>query len=130
SEKCFEKNIFKSRQAKEIIEYVRNQYGDELEFLWEKFPTAAIWRRKDNKKWYATLLVISKRKLGVDSDEVIDIIDLRIETEKLEKVVDKKSFFEGYHMNKKHWVTICLDDSVPTKEIIDYLNQSYKLAEK
>ncbi len=41
-EKCFDKDIFKSKQAKEIISYITNKYGDELEYLWPKFPKNAI----------------------------------------------------------------------------------------
>lgn len=52
----FEPNVFKSVYAKELIEYVCSTYGDELEFLWQKFPDNAIWRRKDTGKWYGALL--------------------------------------------------------------------------
>ena len=51
SEKCYETEIFKQAQSKRIIEFVRKEYDDELEFLWKKFDDNAIWRRKDNKKW-------------------------------------------------------------------------------
>ena len=129
-DKCFEKDIFKSEQAKQVICYVREKYGDELEYLWEKFPTNAVWRRKDNAKWYGALMVLSKRKLGVKSDEIIDIIDLRIEPEDIEKVVDNKSIFEGYHMNKKHWFTICLDGSVSIEKITKFIDKSFELAKK
>lgn len=129
-DKCFEKDIFKSEQAKKIIEYVKAKYGDELEYLWEKFPNNAIWRRKDNKKWYGVLLVLSKRKLGIDSDDIVDIIDLRIEPDLIKDVIDRKRYFEGYHMNKKNWFTICLDNSVPTEIIFDYLDKSYGIALK
>ena len=113
-----------------IIEYVRKKYGDELEFLWEKFPDNAIWRRKDNKKWYGALLTVSKRKLGIDSDEIIEIIDLRMKPEDIEKRVDMKKYFPGYHMNKKHWITICLDKTVPYEEICSRIDESYVLAVK
>lgn len=33
--KCFEDEIFKANYTKEIITYVKNKYGDELEFLWK-----------------------------------------------------------------------------------------------
>lgn len=78
SSKCFETDVFKSEQAKRLIQYVREKYGDELEFLWKKFSDNAIWRRKDTNKWYAVLLIVSKRKLGIDSDETVEILDLRI----------------------------------------------------
>lgn len=36
--KCTNPNVFKSKQAKEIIKYVKDKYNDDLEFLWKKFP--------------------------------------------------------------------------------------------
>ena len=128
SNNCFEKNIFKSKQALEIIEYVAKTYGDNLEYLWQKFPNNAIWRRKDNNKWYGAMLTVSKRKLKIDSDEIVEIIDLR--AKEIDKLIDNKTIYEGYHMNKKHWITICLDDSVPTQEILKLIDDSYILAKK
>ena len=130
SEQCFEKDVFKSDYAHKVIEYVRNKYGDELEFLWEKFSNNAIWRRKDNNKWYGILIVLSKRKLGLDFDEKIDIIDLRIDPNIHPALIDGKKYFSAYHMNKKSWVTICLDGSVPIEEICDLIDKSYLLAKK
>lgn len=129
-DKCFEKEIFKSKQSKQVIEYIRTKYGDELEHLWEKAPTNAIWRRKDNNKWYALLIVLSRRKLGVNSDELVEIMDLLIAPDELAKVVDNVSIFTAYHMNKKSWFTICLDGTVPTQRIFDFIDKSYILALK
>lgn len=127
---CFETDVFKSDCAKKLIEYVRNTYGDELEFLWQKFDDNAIWRRKDTAKWYAALLTVSKRKLSLDSDELIEIIDLRGTPEEIEALVDNKRYFPGYHMNKKHWYTMLLDGSVSFEEICKRIDESYKLARK
>ena len=90
SEKCYETEIFKQAQSKRIIEFVRNEYGDELEFLWKKFDDNAIWRRKDNKKWYGAILTVSKRKLGLRSDDMAEIIDLRIQPELMNDLIAKK----------------------------------------
>lgn len=128
ADKCFDIDVFKTEQAKELISYVRDRYGDELEFLWQKFPDNAIWRRKDNEKWYAALLTVSQKKLGMKSDEIVEIIDLRLSPEKMESLIDKKNYFPGWHMNKKHWYTIILDGSVSTDEICQRLNDSYLLA--
>ena len=128
--KCFDIDVFKSEQAKEVICYVRNKYGDELEFLWQKFPDNAIVRRKDNQKWYAAILTVSRRKLGLNSDEMIEILDLRMTPEDIEKTVDGIKYFPGYHMNKKHWITICLDGMVSTEEILSKIDESYSLARK
>ena len=47
---CFEDEIFKANYTKEIIDYVKDRYGDELEFLWEKSPKNAVIRRKSSNK--------------------------------------------------------------------------------
>lgn len=127
---CYETAVFKTKQAQAVIDFVRDTYGDEFEYLWQKFPDNAVVRRKDNKKWYAALLTASRRKLGMDSDETAEILDLRMKPEDIEAVTDNKKYFPGYHMNKKHWITICLDGTVSVKEICSKIDESYKLALK
>ena len=127
---CFETEIFKAAQAKELIKFVSRTYGDELEFLWKKFPENAVWRRADTQKWYGALLTVSRRKLGILSDETVEIIDLRAKADEIEGLVDNKKFFPGWHMNKKSWFTVVLDGSVPTEEIERKLEESYRLAVK
>ena len=125
--KCSEIEVFKSNQAKQIIKYIKEKYYNEPEFLWEKFAGNAVFRHKENNKWYGALLTISKNKLGLDSDELVDIIDLKILPENIEKIVDNEKYFLGYHMNKKHWFTIILDDSVPIEEIFKFIDISYSI---
>lgn len=125
---CYDMEIFKSSQTKEVIHYVREKYGDELEFLWKKFPDNAVWRRKDNAKWYGAVLTVSKNKLGLDSMEMVEIIDLRIQPEKMEALLSDEQYYPGWHMNKKTWYTIILDASVPTEEIYKRIDESYFLA--
>ncbi|WP_270465565.1 MULTISPECIES: MmcQ/YjbR family DNA-binding protein [Fusobacterium] len=126
---CFEDEIFKANYTKEIVAYIKNKYRDELEFLWEKSPKNAVVRRKSSKKWYAVILTVSKRKLNLDSDEIIEVINLHNRVEEIEKLIDNKKYFPAYHMNKKHWCTICLDGTVELKEIYKLIDISYELAE-
>lgn len=127
---CFEPSVFKTKQASKIIGYVRDTYGDELEFLWARFPDNAVWRRKDNNKWYGLILTVSRNKLGLSSNEVVEIVDLRLEQDQMPKTVDHERYFPGWHMNKKSWYTMILDNSVPTEEICRRIDESYKLAKK
>ena len=125
---CFEDDIFKANYTKEVINYIKNRYGDELEFLWEKSPKNAVVRRKSTKKWYVAILTISKRKIGLDSNEITEVINIHNSPEEIEKLVDYKKYFPAYHMNKKHWCTICLDGTVEVKEIYKLIDISYELA--
>jgi predicted DNA-binding protein (MmcQ/YjbR family) len=36
----------------------------------------------------------------------------------------------GYHMNKIHWNTVLLDSSIPDKEILSWIDNSYELIVK
>jgi len=124
---CFESDVFKYEYSKLVIKYAKEKYQDDVEYLWEKFPDNAVCRRKDNKKWYFAILTVSKDKFGFDSNEKVEVIDLRASTEEIEKLVDNKKYFAGYHMNKKHWFTIILDGSVPINEIYKRIDTSYNL---
>lgn len=128
AQKCFEPDVFKFRQARELIAYVRDTYGDEPEFLWKKFAGNAVWRRKDTGKWYGVLLTVPKNRLGMDSDDVAEVLDFHIRPEELEKIVDGRTYFSGYHMNKKHWCSIVLDGSVAFEEACRRIDASYALA--
>lgn len=132
-------NLLKNRKIdfKKLLEYgfakKENQYEyrttlikDEFEFLWEKSNNAIV-RHKENNKWYAALLMVSKNKLGLDSDEVVDIIDLKMLPEDIEEIVDNENYFLGYHMNKKHWITIILDGRVKIEKIYEFIDISYHL---
>ncbi len=130
AEKCFETDVFKSEQAKRIIDYASKKYNNSLEFLWKKFPEYAVLRRTDTNKWYAVLLIIPKNKLGIKSNEPAEILALRAKPEDIENIIDYKKYFPGYHMNKKHWLTIILDGSVDINEIYNKIDESYALAVK
>jgi predicted DNA-binding protein (MmcQ/YjbR family) len=48
-----------------------------------------------------------------------------------EKAIDLReryfSVLPGFHMDKKHWNTVKLDGSVPVKELLSWIDDSYKL---
>lgn len=129
-EKCSSKEVFKNKQSKEIIEYIKQKYNDELEFLWEKFEDVAIWRNKQNEKWYGLIMKISEQKLGIESEKIIEVIDIRYQKEEVQNIVDNKKIFPGYHMNKKSWITIKLDNSIETDKIKELIDNSYNISLK
>lgn len=125
---CFETKVFKSTSANKIISYIQKKYQNQFEYLWEKFPSNAIVRRQDNRKWYGVLMAINQRKLGLSNDEMVEVINLRMLPEKIKALQDYKRYFPGFHMNKKYWITIVLNGSVPLEEIFDLIDESYQLA--
>ena len=124
---CFEDERFKTDYTKEIINYINNKYGDKLEFLWEKSPKNAVIRRKSSNKWYAVILTIYKRKLNLDSDEIIEVINLHNTVEEIKKLIDNKQYFPAYHMNKKHWISVILDERVADDTVKSLIDLSFEL---
>ena len=125
--KCTNPNIFKEKQSKEIMSYISEKYNDNLEFLWEKYDNNAIWRNKQNSKWYG-LLTITEDKLGGSSNKEIEILDLRYQKEEIDSIIDNKLIYPGYHMNKKSWITIKMNNSMDTNKIKKLIDNSYNLS--
>lgn len=134
-DKCFETDVFKFPYSKKVIEYAYSKYGDNVEYLWEKFPENAVCRWKDNKKWYFAILTSARGKLGDSSiinnpDELTEVINLQINPEKMEEITKDENIYPAYHMNKKRWISIVLDGSVDIEKIYKFIDKSYELAGK
>lgn len=130
ADSCYDTAAFKTRQAEMAIEYVCKKYGDEPEFLWAKFPDNAIWRRKDNRKWYGAILTVAGKKIGLETDKIVEIIDLRMRAEDKDKILAQEHYYPGWHMNKKSWYTLVLDSGISDDEIKLRIAESYALAKK
>ena len=128
--KCYETSVFRTEQAQMLREFVRETYGDELEFLWTQFPDNAVWRRKDNRKWYGAILTVEGRKLGLESERIEEIVDLRMDPKEAEEILSRANYYPGWHMNKKSWYTLILDGSISDGELKERLGESYRLAGK
>lgn len=130
ADKCTAKEIFKSDYAKKIVKYIAEKYKDDPEYLWDKTPNNAVFREKASEKWYAALLEVEKKKVGINEEGTIEIIDLKAAPDKILSIVDNINYLPGYHMNKKHWFTIKLDDSIPIKTIYSLIDDSFNIVKK
>lgn len=125
---CFTKADFKSEQANRIALAIKDKFGDNPEFLWQKLPGYAIFRNLTNRKWYALIMNISKSKLGKGKGEV-EILNLKLTEEKTQKLLQRKGFYPSYHMKKADWITIVLDDTIADTEIMQYVSESHQATE-
>ena len=128
-EKCYHKDYFISNQANRITKYINDNYGDKPEFLWSKYPGFGIFRNKKNKKWYALIANVKAGKLDNRLKEV-EIINLKISNIDLVDLLKKNGIYRAYHMNKKEWVSIVLNDTLTDDEIKTMIDQSWLLIDK
>lgn len=57
----------------------------------------------------------------------VDVINVKCEADMVVLLTQAYGFLPGYHMNKKHWITMLLDGSVSEAKILDFLDMSYEL---
>ena len=124
---CFERNYFIFDQTNRINKYIKTKYNSEPEFLWEKFPGYAIYR--NSKKWFALIGNVQRNKVDKVSGslEEIEVINLKINEDIIDEMLLKRGYYEAYHMNKRNWVSIILDDTLNDDTIISLLDDSYNL---
>ena len=114
-----------SSQRERITQYIQNTYGTEAEYLWADSPDSAVFRHPASKKWYAIMMGVLPERLGLSGEQALDVMNVKCSTIMIGSLLSTKGFLPAYHMNKNHWISIVLDDSVPDDQIIPLLELSY-----
>ena len=94
-----------------FLEYCLSAYGTAPDYPFEEDFVTAVLRHADNKKWYALVMRLSRRKFGFDSDEIIDVVNLKLPIEMFGSFGPEDGVYPAYHMNKLHWISVLLPDA-------------------
>ena len=109
-----------SRMTKQqILEYCLSTYNTSPDYPFDDLFETAVLRHNDNKKWYALVMRVSRRKFGIDSDEVIDVVNLKLPTEMFGSFGAADGVYPAYHMNKLHWISVLLPDA--PDDVVNFL---------
>lgn len=111
---------------KQFEEFAKSVFDVVPDYPWDD-SEAEVFRHKDNKKWFALVMSVSRRKLGLDDDTVINVVNLKCENLLIGSLVLEDGIYNAYHMNKKYWITVALDGSVDDAKIEFLTNMSYEL---
>ena len=103
----------------QFLEYCFDTYGTSPDYPFDEDFETAVLRHADNRKWYAIMMRVSRRKFGFDSDEVIDVVNLKLPTEMFGSFGVEDGVYPAYHMNKLHWISVILQDA--PEEVINFL---------
>ena len=121
---CFDTIYFMYNQTNRIVKYIKDKYNDNPEFLWEDTPYCGVFRM--NKKWYGIIMNINESKLNSGSED-IEIINVKLDKDKILFLLNKKGFYKAYHMNKNNWISIILNDTLKDDEIFKLIDESRKI---
>ena len=103
----------------EFLEYCLNTYGTLPDYPFDEDFETAVLRHADNRKWYAIVMRVSRRKFSFDSDEVIDVVNLKLPTEIFGSFGASDGVYPAYHMNKLHWISVLLPDA--PNDVVQFL---------
>ena len=111
---------------KKINNYIEKEYDITPEYPWPKYNGNAVYRHKDNKKWFALIMDVGRDKLGLSGHDTVSVINLKIDDMFLRDMLIKEAgIMPAYHMNKQHWITVLLDGTVPAEKVKNLVDISY-----
>ena len=106
----------------QFFEYCLDTYGTSPDYPFDEDFETAVFRHADNRKWYAIVMRVSRRKFGFDSDEVIGVVNLKLPTEMFGSFGAADGVYPAYHMNKLHWISVLLPDA--PEDVVSFLTNS------
>ena len=112
----------------EFLEFCFDAYGTSPDYPFDDWMESAVLRHADNRKWYAIVLRVSRRKFGFDNDEVIDVANLKLPIEMFGSFGAPDGIYPAYHMNKLHWISVLLPDT--SDETVKFLVNASFVATK
>ena len=110
---------------KDLLKYCLDTYGTVPDYPFDEDFETAVLRHTDNKKWYALVMRVSRRKFGLDSDEVAEVVNLKLPTEMFGSFGASDGVYPAYHMNKLHWISVILADA-PSDVVSFLVNVSFE----
>lgn len=122
---CFEDKQTRGR----VFSYVYEKYGTTPDYPFEDDDDTAVLRC-ENGKWYALVMSLTYRQLGIDSDEAVDVMNIKLPPEKIQALPDGKYYFKCYHMNKKYWISVALLDNIDFEKLSRLIDESHDIVEK
>ena len=125
---CFDVQDFICPQTKRIMDQVQEKYGNQLEYLWEKSPDTAVLRHEDSKKWYAVLMRIPWDRLDKGREGLVEAVNLK--HDQVADLLSHKGVYPAFHMNKRYWISVVLDDTLSDKEVLELIEKSWNLTTK
>ncbi|HFR3701259.1 TPA: MmcQ/YjbR family DNA-binding protein [Streptococcus suis] len=116
---------FSKDQSNRLAQLIKEQWGDLPDYPFAKLPTYGAFRHPSNNKWYALVSQIPRDKLdGSGSQELVEIVNLKVYGREMAELLSQPGIYPAYHMSKKTWVSVLLDDTVEDQTVFALLEKS------
>lgn len=114
-----------------VIEYAKglpltsvdNPFSDDFD--------TTVLRHSDTGKWFGIIMNISKHRVGLEGEGKIDVMNLKCKPEETFEAREMcESIVPAYHMNKKHWISLIFNGTIPKELMEALIDNSYELTKK
>lgn len=116
-------------QANRINEFIYKKYSVSPDFPFTSSKYHGVYRNLDGK-WFGILMNIPFNKIDKNKSGLIEVINVKINPNDKDNLLKIEGIYEAYHMNKKSWISIILDDTLSDNLISELIDNSYKLVTK
>lgn len=124
-ESCYQLKDYRER----VFDFVRAEFSTKLETPWAKHPEFYVMKTANRQKWYGLMMRIPYQLLDPQQSGIVDVLNLKAPPLKIVDLIDYQTFYPAYHMNKKHWVSVVVDEKINLEQLQALIRQSYQLVE-
>lgn len=110
----------------ELEKFISDNYVCTSDFPWMQYPRFRVFRHLNNKKWFAVIMDIPKNKIGLPSDDIISVVNLKSDPIMVGSLLRENGIFPAYHMTKSSWISVALDGSADDEKIKMLLDMSFE----
>ena len=126
---CYTKEYFIYKQSNELSNLIKEKYNVIPEFLWESNPNYGIFRNKSSNKWFGVIMNIDRSKLNPNESGEVEVLNVKLD-DLVNTYLKEEGIYPAYHMSKKSWVSITLDNTLSNKEIMSLIEISFDLSNR
>ena len=120
------------KTEREIIsDFALTLPGAVLDKPFEDDFDTTVFRHGEGGKWFGLIMNVEKSRVGLDGEGKIDVLNLKCDPE--ESFIVREMYggiIPAYHMNKRHWISVILNGSVPVDFTERLTEKSYDLTRK
>ena len=93
----------------DLIKYIQQEYICDIDYPWEKYPDYVVIRCRDNQKWFVGIFTITGYQVGLDTNEPMDVVNLKCEPDLIPILIRESGVYPAYHMNKKYGISMGIE---------------------
>ncbi len=115
---------FSKDQSNRLAQLIKEQWSDLPDYPFAKLPTYGAFRHPDNNKWYALVTQVKRGQLDGSADqELVEIVNLKVDGREIAELLSQSGIYPAYHMSKKTWVSVLLDETVEDQMVLPSLRK-------